>query len=229
MNVKLPGVDTYRSTRERLVSLCAALTTEQAGAMVPTCPGWSVQDVVAHLTGIAADVLRGRVEGLGGAEWTAAQVESRRGRQLSDIAAEWDRIGPEFDRFLAEQPMYALAAASDAVVHELDVRSALGYELDDQCEDLLATARRYAEYFAQAAANAGLGAVAVECTDADGGETIALVTAASPAITLAGRPFELLWALTGRAACDSLDSLNWSDDPHHYLAYLTPYGPVPAS
>ncbi len=53
----------YRDTRERLTSLVSGLDEAALAAPVPTCPGWRVRDVVAHLAAIVEDALAGRLTG----------------------------------------------------------------------------------------------------------------------------------------------------------------------
>jgi hypothetical protein len=64
----------YAGCRARITDLVGGLDEERASTMVPTCPDWSVHDVVAHLSGGVEDAMTGRLEGLGTDRWTAAQV-----------------------------------------------------------------------------------------------------------------------------------------------------------
>ena len=55
------------------------------------CEGWTVGDVAAHVIGSMADVVGGRLDGLGTPEVTEREVQERRGRtpaQLADECAE---------------------------------------------------------------------------------------------------------------------------------------------
>src|SRR5271167_2944595 len=52
------------------------------------CEGWSVADVAAHVIGSMADVVSGRLEGLGSPEVTAREVAERKGRSPAELAAE---------------------------------------------------------------------------------------------------------------------------------------------
>ena len=58
-------VTVYRDSRERLLALAPTLTGDQLATLTPTCPEWTVQDIYAHLTGLASEVADGRVEGRG--------------------------------------------------------------------------------------------------------------------------------------------------------------------
>jgi len=52
------------------------------------CAGWTVADVAAHTIGSVADVVAGRVEGLGSPEATAREVAERFGRSPAELADE---------------------------------------------------------------------------------------------------------------------------------------------
>jgi hypothetical protein len=86
-----PGFKRCRA-RGRLQNLLAGLDQAALAARVPACPAWTVLDVLAHLAGVAADVVNGtyfygsadawRDVRLAAArdQWTAGQVRSRHNR-----------------------------------------------------------------------------------------------------------------------------------------------------
>jgi Mycothiol maleylpyruvate isomerase N-terminal domain len=67
---------TYAESRRRITDLVAGLGQE-AERPVPTCPAWSVRDVIAHLAGVCADILAGNLAGIGTDAWADAQVRPR--------------------------------------------------------------------------------------------------------------------------------------------------------
>jgi uncharacterized protein (TIGR03083 family) len=91
----------YADTRRRFQELVAAPDDARLMTLVPACPDWTVRDVLAHLTGIATDVVSGTYfAGAGDAwsdirlaterdRWTDSQVRSRRGRPVPVLLAEW--------------------------------------------------------------------------------------------------------------------------------------------
>lgn len=119
--------DLYRAARARLLALADELEPAEARLPVPACPRWVVKDVYAHLTGVVADVMAGRTDGVATDPWTAKQVEARRESSFADVCAEWASIGPPF-----EQALDAMAGAVDPRLifdvwtHEQDVRGAVG-------------------------------------------------------------------------------------------------------
>jgi uncharacterized protein (TIGR03083 family) len=116
---------------------------EEAWAQPTRCQGWTVADVAAHTVGSIADVVGGRLEGLGSPEATAREVAERKGRAPSELAAElagvtkivselatafddaaWEGPGPAgYDGTLGEG---VEALWFDTYVHADDVRAALG-------------------------------------------------------------------------------------------------------
>src|SRR4051812_2600102 len=90
----------YEGCRERIGSLVSELDAQRAATPVPACPDWSVHDVVAHLVGVVDDVLAGRLDGVATEPWTAAQVDSRRDRSISELVSEWSALAAGFSSLI---------------------------------------------------------------------------------------------------------------------------------
>ncbi|MBK5221902.1 MAG: maleylpyruvate isomerase family mycothiol-dependent enzyme [Acidimicrobiia bacterium] len=121
----------YRASRLRLSELARSFDATQAATPVAACPGWTVKDTLAHLAGLAADVVGGNVpDGVPTDEFTAREVAERADRTVPEVLGEWDRVGPEFESLLqalgADAPRNA---AVDVWSHECDIRSALGISI----------------------------------------------------------------------------------------------------
>jgi uncharacterized protein (TIGR03083 family) len=117
----------YRDVRERTLALGAELSDDDTTRAVPTCPEWRVRDVFAHLAGVSADILAGRVEGAATDPWTARQVAERADTPFAEILTEWEANGPEVDAFLApfgDDGMVSRVPI-DAWTHEQDIRTAV--------------------------------------------------------------------------------------------------------
>jgi uncharacterized protein (TIGR03083 family) len=117
---------------------------DAAAWATPTrCEGWSVADVAAHVVGSMADVVAGRLDGLGSPEVTAREVEERRGRSPEDLAVELTEVtkltselGAAFDDAAWAAPAPGGYDGSlgegvealwyDAYLHADDIRVALG-------------------------------------------------------------------------------------------------------
>lgn len=118
----LPGL--YRDTRERLAELVTALDRAELDTPVPACPGWSVADVVGHLTALVDDALAGRLTGPPGPEQTAEQVARYRGRPIEDVVGTWAELAPRFEEVVGTFNIWP--AVLDVASHEHDIRGALG-------------------------------------------------------------------------------------------------------
>ena len=116
--------DLYAAGLERHLALAAELTEEDGERPTPACPEWRIKDVYAHLAGLCADVVEGRVDGAGTDDWTGRQVEQRRDVPLGDIVAELRERGPQLVEALQAFPVERIAI--DQWTHEQDVRSAVG-------------------------------------------------------------------------------------------------------
>lgn len=82
----------YRAERLRLRAQVVAMD-DAALATQSLCDEWRVRDVVAHLTGLVADILGGDTGGAGRPDATARQVSSRADLSMADLVAEWDEVG----------------------------------------------------------------------------------------------------------------------------------------
>ena len=112
--------DHYRTTRERVTELLDALEPGDGTRAVPACPGWTVHDLLAHMTGVPDDALNGRLDGIATDPWTAAQVERGRALSVTDLVTRWSEQGPVFEGF----PLPPEAVV-DLTTHEQDLRGAL--------------------------------------------------------------------------------------------------------
>lgn len=117
----------YAAARERIISL-VTVPFLVADRIVPATPDWTVHDVVAHLSGIAADAVSGNMAGAPGDAWTAAQVARGRDRSIDEMVAQWRVDGPRMEAVLSMPAAGALAtpAVIDVHTHEADLLQAMG-------------------------------------------------------------------------------------------------------
>ncbi|MHB8670278.1 MAG: maleylpyruvate isomerase family mycothiol-dependent enzyme [Acidimicrobiales bacterium] len=237
----------YAAGRERICEIVAALDQMDVVRPVPACPGWSVRDVVAHLSGVCADILAGNLAGVATDPWTEAQVGERRGRSLHELLAEWQELAPQVEAFAGGFPGRTGAQwVLDLTTHEHDIRAALdrpGARDSDGVSiglDFLVTVGLHSSVSAR-----GLAPLAVRSTDGPtwtvgtgmavgggDGRSVAEATSELAAAALvsghsppAGEPagsveaptFELFRALTGRRSLDQIRRFCWDADPESYL------------
>jgi uncharacterized protein (TIGR03083 family) len=116
----------YNALRGRVADLVRDADPEQLERPAPAAPEWRVRDVVAHLSGITADVNAGNLDGVATDSWTARQVDARRDWSIEQILDEWDTEGAKVEAALANFPEVAAGQmTTDAATHEQDIRGAL--------------------------------------------------------------------------------------------------------
>jgi uncharacterized protein (TIGR03083 family) len=215
--------DLYADVRLRISDLVRDLPADRADLPVPGCPGWSVHDVVAHATGIVADVVNGNLDGVTTEPWTQAQVDMRRDVPIADVVDEWAKLAATFEPSLDAMPKaVSRTLLIDLVTHEHDVRGALG-EPGGRDGEAYAIARKgFAVALAKTLAENGVPGLRLEADDwqFDAGEDVAATVRTADS-------FELFRALAGRRSAAQVLAYDWSGDPAPYLLYLNHFGPLP--
>lgn len=242
---------TYAEGRERIAELLGDVSEEEAGTRVPTCPEWTVHDVVAHLAGACTDILNGNIEGVATDPWTAAQVEARRDRPLREVLDEWNEAGPQVEAFADNFPGRAGEQwLTDQVTHEHDIRGALGRPGGRDSGGLgiglnfLVTAGLASSLTARGLGPLEVRTEAEQWVIATGEETLDFsqtVVAHSmspdaeggdpdlePAASLSAPRFELFRALTGRRSAEQIRAFDWSGEADAYVPAFG-YGPFTLS
>lgn len=198
----------YAETRSALIERCASLSIEQGERTVPLTPPWRVKDVVAHVCGINADFLAGRLEGIGSDEWTQRQIDERRGMSLSDICQEWAGYAPNVDAVLTAQPDLGPRLLGDLIVHVHDVDHALGVEPDRSSPATIVGARRYGPHLQDRVLDKLDVGLALDL----GSAGIFDAPIAGQPLRLVASPYEFLRAVTGRRSRAQVAALGWHGD-----------------
>ncbi len=221
----------YRNAQQRI----AGLATAGPEVPVPATPGWSVQDLVAHLSGLAQDWIAGNLDGYASAGWTARHVEDRAAWSLAAVLEEWagclDALGavltaPE-DAGLPDPLMTAfgpVAAAAwpdiivtDIALHEHDIRSALDAPGARDSDAVLLAMRSHVGMLRFVAGAHRLPALLLEPSDGPRSHQIGRDT---PELTLRATLYELFRATGGRRTREQMAALDWSEDPGAWLDHL---------
>jgi uncharacterized protein (TIGR03083 family) len=209
----------YRAGRERIQGLVGSLGEQDLGRTVPACPEWSVKELAAHLTGVAADSLATNVAEMGRPNWTESQVAARRGKPLSEIFEEWNDVARQIEAGLDDlHPTLASALIGDLITHELDLRGALGDTDARDTEGVVIATSFYARNFGKRLKDAGLPTVIVQCGDHEwtaGRE--------EPQGYVRAPLFEMLRGLTGRRTSDEVKGFDWTIDAAPYLELFAMY------
>ncbi|MFM8236393.1 MAG: maleylpyruvate isomerase N-terminal domain-containing protein [Actinomycetota bacterium] len=195
----------YLGVRERVTALLAPLG-DLRDRPCPATPEWSVHDVLAHLSGVCADVEAGRLDGITTDAWTAAQVEPRRAITTAELLAEWDRLGSGFATALGGAPdVIAGQAVFDAITHEFDIRHALG-QPGGRDSDAFAIAWAWITVALSGRDGAAVAVVT------DEGDEFTMGTGDAVASLRTSR-FECFRGTTGRRSTDEVAAWAWAPAP----------------
>ena len=237
----------YDEVAERIADVVLELDTSGSSAPVRSCPGWTVHDVLAHHVGAVVDASTGNapeipagldfhrdfdeVIGTVFADVSARQVAERATRSIGDLVAEWRPAArTAWAICLGELPDrgYPIPAAvlqgvmvNDAVVHEGDVRQALGLPPAPESAALSVALSGYALLASTHLQKAGLGAISLEY---DGREK--LLGTGDPVLTLRAPRHDLVRVLAGRRSREQILAMDWDGDPTDHADHLSAYGVV---
>ena len=202
----------YGEGRGRIIELVA---DADPATPVPTCPRWTVKDLLAHVAGIPADILAGNLDGVASDPWTQAQVDARRDKTIAEICDEWRETGPQIDAIVDQFGASGTQLVFDLTTHEHDLRLALG-KPGAQDAPVFDTIIGFGLDGLDAnLRNHGAPPVEIRADDVTrvvGGDT--------PAITLTTTKFELTRTLTGRRSAAQVAALDWSGDAAPHLPVL---------
>lgn len=213
----------YRRAREQVEELVRSLGPQQLETPVPACPGWTVHGVVSHLAGVATDAINGRLRGVPGPEQTAAQVEERASTPTSIVLREWERTGSQLEVLLRKSEGNWVEPVVDVVVHEQDIRGALGLPGNRQDPLVDLAISKPIDRFLSRVDSAGLRPVKVVPAE---NESPLFGDDTAP-VTLRASRFELFRALYGRRSQTQLvRRFTGTEEPEAYVRHLCAFGPA---
>ncbi|MDQ6614691.1 MAG: maleylpyruvate isomerase family mycothiol-dependent enzyme [Actinomycetota bacterium] len=211
----------YSDAQARVIDLVTPLSPPALATWVPGTPRWRIEQLVAHLTGVAADMADGNSEGAATEPWTTRQVEARQGRLLADLVAEWCRRTPEVLELLAT-PGRVDACAFDLLTHEHDVRGALGLAGPSDPDAVKAVTERVTQRLNHLVGKNGLPALRlVNDNDAwvcGSGDVV---------VTGVATTTEWFRSLFGRRSAGQILTYTWEGDPTPYFGIFNLFGPLP--
>jgi Mycothiol maleylpyruvate isomerase N-terminal domain len=204
----------YQETRERILALVGP---DDWNTAVPACPGWSVRDVVAHLTAIADDwVKHGPLSSPPTDADTAAQVARFIGYDVDSIVAVWNSASAQLVT-LAETDAVKPPLA-DVVVHEHDIRGATARPGErDSAAVVCASEQLLTSLETPVPLQVTVEDAVYHCGAGNRTE-----------IQLRTTRFEALRWRTGRRSRAQLAAMDWSADPAPLVDHLYLFGPAVA-
>ncbi len=114
----------YEFAVESFIALARSLDDAAWATVVPCTPEWTVRDVLSHVSGIPDDATAGRMDGVAGEAWTAAQVERNRVYTVADLLERWNQQAPTFADLIEQ--VGETRPPIDCHSHEHDIRHVLG-------------------------------------------------------------------------------------------------------
>lgn len=230
----------YAETKAALVETLRSRDSTVWRQPVPATPDWCVLDVVAHVTGLAADAAVDRMprelnlleqfrdEAVVQArdEYADRQVLARRGRAPNDVLNEWDAAEPALLARLGDQgtagrlPLgFDVVLVTDLCVHTDDILGALGLPPRSDSAAARVALAGYCFGVDYRVRALGLPALAVSY---DG--KVRVIGEGTPGASVTADRWELLRAFAGRRSRGQLSALEWSGDPEPFLPIIPAYG-----
>jgi len=228
----------YQQTYAAILAILDGLSDRQRRTVIPACPAWTVRELAAHMTGVAADAITARFPVVNPhGPWaerqpvidafTSAQVTSRQDMATDEVLAEWvGQVAVLAPMLRAEQafpagsiPIIDWMVVSDIAAHNQDLRGALHMPGDRDSAGVALGLQRYVAGLSQRIAAAGLPALRL-CTERS--EHIA--GHGPPSSALTATEWELFRVLSSRRSPSQIRSLRWSGDAEAYLPLLPAYG-----
>lgn len=212
----------YRESRLRLLALAPTLSDEQLATVTPTCPDWTVKDIYGHLTGLAAEVVDGRIENRGAPDRTAVQVASRRDRTIEEVCAEWGGLGDAIEAVIEDGGRVLTPLAIDVWTHEQDLANAAGVESGRDGAGLF-LAMNSAWALKSKLRDEGIAPLRVLSGPIDW-----VIGDGEPGATLALPEYEMARAFMARRSIAQLRAYDWDGDAGPYLEHIPFFEPPQA-
>lgn len=217
----MDGIEEWSRAQERVIALVEELTDELLGRRVPACPDWTVRDLFSHMVGLGADVAAGDEPDDHNEEWTARQVERRRDDDVATLVAEWRAVTGPLRAWMLEHGARPLG---DVIIHEQDLRGAVGVSGAKDTEGLAAIRDRFARRLA-----ARLGEMPPIALIGEGWQWTSGGDPEDAHLVLRAPDFELARALVTRRSAGQLRSWTTRGDVGPYLDAFATLGRLPAA
>jgi uncharacterized protein (TIGR03083 family) len=205
----------YESAHKRVLSI---LDPQKAKVEVPTCPGWTVKDLVAHLASFFAVAKSGDPQEAFSQGWGDREVKERHDRSLQECIDEWaSHLEDAGDLFESQLGMVAVA---DVLAHEQDIRTALDKRGGRDDKNIVPAVEMGLSFVDKKARDGNLPALRIVTNEID-----RQVGEGEVAATLRTSTFELFRALHGRRTVDQVRAMEWDGDPAPWMSVFFVFGP----
>jgi uncharacterized protein (TIGR03083 family) len=216
------AIEEWSRAQQRVIELVTDLPPERAERRVPACPDWTVRDLLSHMVGLGVDVVAGDEPDDHNEAWTGKHVTERRGRDVAALVAEWQDVAGPLRGWMAANTVRPLG---DVIIHEQDLRGALGVPGGRDTEGLHAIRDRFADRLAPRVADLPPMALVGEQ-----GWTWSSQGSVDDAATVLRAPdFDLARALVTRRSAAQLRAWTVRGDVAPYLDAFAMLGPLPTT
>ncbi|OBA87745.1 hypothetical protein A5662_25695 [Mycobacteriaceae bacterium 1482268.1] len=193
-----------------------------ADLRVPACPGWTIRQTVAHLAGVAQDIVSLNLGDKAADSWTQAQLDRLCGQSIDELLDLWKQMLDSVTTTLGLAPQAsACQLVFDTLTHEHDIRGALsepGARTGDPAlEAALGFVTTMGDRFIR---QAGLPALRLS-TPTTGPVQLGDPDSVKGQVTLDISDFEALRTFGGRRSIQQLMALPWDGDPTHLVPAFT--------
>jgi len=206
----------YEATRRRIAELVAGV---DPSIDVPACPGWSLHDVVAHLTGVAEAVATGSRPGDDRQAWLEDLRTARRDVSVPDLLGRWEAAGPGVGAVIDDDGHGLFV---DVVTHEHDLRAAVGAAGARGAPEVRAVVQLQLESLGSLLKEHRLGALVI-----DAGPVTWTSHFARSGCTLRADPWETSRLLASRRTPEEIRACVVAGDVTPYLTVLANRRPLP--
>jgi uncharacterized protein (TIGR03083 family) len=209
----------WTNAQGRVIEVIQSLSDDETRRRVPACPDWTVTQLLAHMVGLNADVLAGDEPDDHNSTWTQRQVDTRAGRDAAELVAEWQELTRPMQDWMRDHGTRPL---NDVVIHEQDLRGAVGRPGGRDSGALASVRDTMAERFATRVRAAHLAPVELRSpvwifSTGDG----------QPGLELFAPEFDLARALMTRRTADQLRQWSTAGTIDPYLPVFAGLGPLP--
>jgi uncharacterized protein (TIGR03083 family) len=216
----MDAIEEWSRAQQRVIELVTDLPPERAALQVPACPDWTVHDLLAHMVGLGVDVVAGDEPDDHNEAWTGKHVAERRDRDVAELVAEWQGVAEPLRAWMRANTVRPLG---DVIIHEQDLRGALGARGAQDTEGLHAIRERFVGRFAPRVADLPpIALVGDTWTWTSGGSVD------DAAVVVRATDFDLARALVTRRSAAQLRSWTARGDIRPYLDAFAMLGPLPS-
>ncbi|MGV0583615.1 maleylpyruvate isomerase N-terminal domain-containing protein [Mycobacteroides chelonae] len=215
------AVAAYRLVYQRIDALLRE-RAQIAELPVPACPAWTVRQTLAHLTGLAQDIVSFNLEGIGTEAWTRAQVDRLAGKTVDELLDLWSEAIDMVIERVGQDGLEAPAAqlVFDSLTHEYDIRGALGQPGTRTEDPAFAVALEFLMMRFDGMARQNGVLTLMLNTPTTGSVQLGEPATATDRLALSISDFEALRAFGGRRSVQQLSALPWHGDPGDLLPTL---------